>query len=110
MIKKYQRGEVKRHLKKKLTYLTPHKEEPRNDIQAFTNYEFLFFGSILGGYGGHFILNSNGARANTIAIQKYNKNFGQVLGRPGTLSGRRGGVTEHAGGEEGENFGVISLL
>ena len=61
--------------------MTPHKAEPRNDVQTFTNYEFLFFGSILGSYGGHFVLNRNRARADTITIQKYDENFGRVLGK-----------------------------
>ena len=72
----------RRHLKYLLfTYSTPHKAEPRNDVQAFTDCEFLFFGSILGGYGGRFVFNCDGARADTIVIQKYDENLGRFLGK-----------------------------
>ena len=78
--------EVKRYLM--FTYSTPHKSEPRNDVQAFTDCEFLFFDSILGVYGRSFVIDCNGARTHTIAIQKYDENFGQVLGK--TRYGVRG--------------------
>ena len=53
--------------------------EARNDVQAFTDSEFLFFNSILGSYGGRFVFDCNRAGADIIAIQKYDKNFGRVL-------------------------------
>ena len=75
---------LKRNLKCLIfTYSTPHKEEPRKDVQVFDNCWFLFFDSILGGYDGRFVLDRDGARVDTIVIQKYDDNFGPVLGKTG---------------------------
>jgi len=48
-------------------------------VQSYADCGFLFFDSILGGYGGLFVLDRDGARADQMSLGIYDENFGRVL-------------------------------
>jgi len=64
--------------------------------QKFNRCGFLFFDSILGGYGCKFVLDKDGSVADRIALRIYDENFSRLLSYSGYDDRNEGPVLMHA--------------
>jgi len=73
-------------------------------IQDFADCGFLFFDSILGAYGGRFVLDRDGARADQVALRIYDESFGRILSSTGYRDRGRGPVLQGVPGGRRERI------
>jgi len=65
-------------------------------MQSFAECGFLFFDSILGGYGGSFVLGRAGASADQATLRIYDENFGRIFEYSGYNEQKSGPILRYA--------------